>query len=76
MYKHFFRDFDADKAEKCEEMDGLPHIHFIVKGQTEDFNLVLEPKDYVIKYTDENGESTCVLGISPDDEVSHLITIG
>jgi peroxiredoxin len=36
----------------------------------------LEPKDYVIKYTDEHKKSTGVLGISPDDEVSHLITIG
>lgn len=58
-------------------MEDLPNINFVVigdKGKT--FNLILEPKDYVIKYTDENDRSTCVLGISPDDEVSHLITIG
>lgn len=58
-------------------MDSLPNIDFVVIGADDKhFNLVLEPKDYVIKYTDDAGQSTCVCGISPDDEVSHLITIG
>lgn len=57
-------------------MNKLPNINFEVIGETKNFHLILEPKDYVIKYTDEKGQSTCVLGISPDDEVSQLITIG
>jgi len=76
MYKHFFRNFDSEEAEDCDQMNNLPDIKFVVIGEKENFDLILEPKDYVIKYTDERGYSTCVLGISPDDEVSHLITIG
>lgn len=76
MYKHFFKDFDATNAENCEAMEELPNINFVVIGEKKNFDLILEPRDYVIKYTDEHDKSTCVLGISPDDEVSHLITIG
>lgn len=78
MFGHFFEGFDPDTAEDCANMETLPDIHFHVKGATskEDFVLVLEPKDYVIKYTNDSGADECVMGISPDDEVDYLITIG
>lgn len=55
MYKHFFKNFDSENAEDCEAMESLPNINFIVIGDKDKtFDLILEPKDYVIKYTDEN----------------------
>lgn len=77
MFGHFFAGFDPDQAEDCENMHSLPNVNFHVIGEKGVFDLILEPKDYVIKYTDSNGENeTCIMGISPDDEVDYLITIG
>jgi hypothetical protein len=32
MYKHFFKDFDSNSANDCDNMDELPNIHFKVIG--------------------------------------------
>lgn len=78
MFNHFFKGFEINEAEKCENMANLPNINFVVRGENEEFDLVMEPKDYVIKYQSSEDKDTfeCVMGIAPDDEVDYLITIG
>lgn len=80
MFNHFFKGFEISEAEKCDNMANLPNINFIVRGDdnNKEFDLVMEPKDYVIKYktSEEKDTYECVMGIAPDDEVDYLITIG
>lgn len=50
----------------CAEKNSLPDIAFEFQGETENFELILTPEEYVLHFQSD-GEDDCVIGIVPDN---------
>jgi len=50
----------------CKDIDKLPNIVFEFKQGEKNIDIVLSPKDYIIRF-EMDGKEDCVIGITADD---------
>ncbi|CDR94412.1 aspartyl protease, putative [Babesia bigemina] len=63
-------------VDSCDAKRNLPTLVFTVEGTgfggNSEIQLELTPDDYVLQFTDDDGETRCTLGIMVDDQQEEL----